>query len=202
METSRRSELSDLETQLKAFAGKGSGAGETALARRELFRKLVSLQTLGVDVSPLFGTVLMNAATADVPTKKMLYHYVTAVAKTKPDLALLTVNMLVKDASDADPTIRTLALRSLASLRVPSLAEYVADALRKGLADSHPGPRKTAALGVLKLHDVGGACGAVGDAAAADDGGGQLWGRGCQLRRGSARAGRRRCAGGQQAPRV
>ena len=150
---SRRSELSDLENQLKALAGKGGSSVETVETRRELLRKVVGLQTLGVDLSPLFATVLLNAATSDVPTKKMLYHFVTATAKAKPDLALLTVNMLVKDASDGDPTIRALALRSLTNLRVPALAEYVADALRRGLRDAHPYARKTAVMGVLKLHD-------------------------------------------------
>ena len=159
---SRRSELSDLEGQLKALAGKGGSSSETVEARREVLRKVVGLQTLGVDLSPLFGTVLLNAATSDVPTKKMLYHYLTATAKAKPDLALLTVNMLVKDAGDGDPTIRALALRSLANLRVLSLAEYVADALRRGLQDAHPYARKTAVMGVLKLHDV--APSAVGQA--------------------------------------
>jgi len=110
--------------------------------------------TLNVDLSPLFSTMLQNTATTDVPSKKMLYHYFTHTATAKPDLALLAVNMLLKDSRDADPTIRALALRSLGSLRVGSLAEYVCEALLRGLADPHPYPRKTAALGVLKLHDL------------------------------------------------
>jgi vesicle coat complex subunit len=150
----RRGELADLEAQLKSLAGRSGSSADVREARRELFKKVVSHMTLNVDMSPLFGTMLLNAATPDVPTKKMLYHYVTHTATSKPDLALLCVNTLMKDAADPDATIRALALRSLASLRVPSLASYAVEALGKGLRDAAPGPRKTAALGVLKLHDL------------------------------------------------
>jgi vesicle coat complex subunit/outer membrane biosynthesis protein TonB len=150
----RRGELADIESALKSLAGRGASSGDIRDARRELFKKVVSYMTINVDMSPLFGTMLLNAATSDVPSKKMLYHYVTHTANAKPDLALLCVNTLVKDAADPDATIRALALRSLASLRVPSLASYISEALTAGLRDPHPAPRKTAALGVLKLHDL------------------------------------------------
>ena len=151
---SRRGELAELESALKALAGRGSASVETRVQRRELFRRVLAFQTLAVDLSPLFPTMLLNAATADVPTKKMLYHYVVHCAATKPDLALLVVNTLVKDAGGPDPTIRALALRSLASLRVPALAEYAVDAVVHGLKDKHPYGRRSAALAVLKLHDL------------------------------------------------
>ena len=38
---------------------------------------------------------------------------------------LLTINMLLKDCGDQDPTIRGLALRSLCSLRISNLTEYL-----------------------------------------------------------------------------
>jgi vesicle coat complex subunit len=150
----RRGELADIESALKSLAGRGAASVDIRDARRELFKKVVSYMTINVDMSPLFGTMLLNAATSDVPSKKMLYHFVTHTANAKPDLALLCVNTLVKDAADPDATIRALALRSLASLRVPSLASYISEALTAGLRDPHPAPRKTAALGVLKLHDL------------------------------------------------
>ena len=150
----RRGEIADLETKLKALAGKGSGSTEVRDARRALFQRVTLYMTLNVDLSPLFSTMLMNAATADVPSKKMLYLYFTNTATAKPDLALLVVNMLLKDSRDVDPTIRALALRSLSGLRVASLAEYICEALLKGLSDAHPYPRKTAALGILKLNDL------------------------------------------------
>ena len=49
-----------------------------------------------------------------------------------PDLTLLTINLLTKDCRDQDPSVRGLALRSLCSLRVANLIEYIVSGL--GLA--------------------------------------------------------------------
>ena len=38
--------------------------------------RLIQALTLNIDLSSLFADVLMNAATSDVATKKMLYHYI------------------------------------------------------------------------------------------------------------------------------
>ena len=105
-------------------------------------------------MSPLFSDVIMNAHTTDMATKKMLYHYITHYARVKADLALLTVNTLQKDARDDDPVVRGLAIRSMASLRVPDLVEYLIEAIRLGLKDAHPYPRKTASISVLKAYDL------------------------------------------------
>jgi len=71
-----------------------------------------------------------NLSPEDVVLKKMLYLYIAHYATSTPDLALLTINQLHKDAGDADPTVRGLALRSLCSLRIPNLLEYVVGGLR------------------------------------------------------------------------
>ena len=61
----------------------------------------------------------------DVVLKKSLYLYITTWAAANPELMLLTINMLLKDCGDQDPTIRGLALRSLCSLRIANLTEYL-----------------------------------------------------------------------------
>ncbi|KIY91801.1 hypothetical protein MNEG_16161 [Monoraphidium neglectum] len=83
--------------------------------------------TLGMDMSGLFPMMISaaNLSPDDVVLKKMLYLYITHYASTTPDLGLLTINQLQKDARDQDPTVRGLALRSLCSLRIPNLLEYV-----------------------------------------------------------------------------
>jgi AP-4 complex subunit beta-1 len=48
--------------------------------------------------------------------------------------------------------VRGLALRSLCSLRIANIAEYVMIPLRQSLNDPSPYVRKTAVLGVAKLH--------------------------------------------------
>ena len=48
----------------------------------------------------------------------MVYLYLSTYAKQNSELALLTVNTLRKDASDRNPMVRGLALRSMCSLRL------------------------------------------------------------------------------------
>jgi vesicle coat complex subunit len=57
--------------------------------------------------------------------KKSLYQYITTYGTANSDLMLLTINMLLKDCQDQDPTIRGLALRSLCSLTISNLTEYL-----------------------------------------------------------------------------
>ena len=61
------------------------------------------------------------------------YSFLMQVAN--PDLTLLTINLLTKDCRDQDPSVRGLALRSLCSLRVANLIEYIVSGL--GLAWCH-----------------------------------------------------------------
>jgi len=153
----RRDEVVELSKSLRAIAGKpadGPKADAANAQRRVLFRKVLQLLTVNVDASSLFPDVVMNAHTSDVACKKMLYHYITHYARQKSDLALLTVNTLQKDCADVNPTIRGLAIRSMASLRVENLSEYLVGAVQKGLVDKHPYPRRVAAMGVLKIYDL------------------------------------------------
>ena len=83
--------------------------------------RLIQALTLNIDLSSLFADVLMNAATSDVATKKMLYHYIGVYSdkgKESEELAMMTINTLQKDTKHEDPTIRGLAIRSMTSLRL------------------------------------------------------------------------------------
>ncbi|ONM40060.1 Beta-adaptin-like protein A [Zea mays] len=84
----------------------------------------------------------------------MCYLYVGAHARAHPDLALLTINFLQRDCQDQDPTIRGLALRSLCSLRVPNLVEYLVTPLTTGLKDPSAYVRMIAAVGAAKLYHI------------------------------------------------
>lgn len=110
--------------------------------------------TVGIDVSSAFSEMVMCSATSDIVLKKMCYLYVGNYARCNPDLALLTINFLQKDCRDEDPMIRGLALRSLCSLRVPNLVEYLVAPLAAGLKDGSPYVRTVAAMGVLKLYHI------------------------------------------------
>lgn len=149
---SGKGEVSDLKMQLRQLAG--SRAPGTDDAKRELFKKVISCMTIGIDVSSVFSEMVMCSATSDIVLKKMCYLYVGNYAKNNPELALLTINFLQKDCKDEDPMIRGLALRSLCSLRVTNLVEYLVGPLGLGLKDSNSYVRTVAAIGVLKLYHI------------------------------------------------
>ncbi|GLT85405.1 hypothetical protein SLE2022_035950 [Rubroshorea leprosula] len=149
---SGKSEVSDLKSQLRQLAG--SRAPGVDDSKRDLFKKVISYMTIGIDVSALFGEMVMCSATSDIVLKKMCYLYVGNYAKVNPDLALLTINFLQKDCQDQDPMIRGLALRSLCSLRVANLVEYLVGPLGSGLKDSNSYVRMVAVIGVLKLYHI------------------------------------------------
>ncbi|CAM9231598.1 unnamed protein product [Chrysoparadoxa australica] len=107
--------------------------------------------TLGVDVSRLFTEMVMAIETRDVVIKKMVYLYLCTYAHAEPDLAVMCINTLQRDCSNEDPMVRGLALRSLCSLRLPSIVEYISEPLRKSLRDTNAYVRKTGVMGILKL---------------------------------------------------
>ena len=121
-----RGEIGEIRTQLNALSSSG-GRPEAAIAKRELFKKVINCMTIGIDMSSLFMQVMTAGMSnaEDVVLKKMLYLFICTYAQSNPDLTLLTINLLNKDCKDQDPTIRGLALRSLCSLRVANLIEYI-----------------------------------------------------------------------------
>lgn len=56
-------------------------------------------------------------ATQNLVQKKLVYHYICSYAESHADLAILTVNTLMKDSQDPNPVVRGLALRSMCALR-------------------------------------------------------------------------------------
>jgi vesicle coat complex subunit len=144
--------VSDLKQQLRQLAGsRAPGADDQ---RRDVFKRVISCMTAGIDVSAAFGEMVLCSATSDIVLKKMCYLYVGVHARAHPDLALLTINFLQRDCRDQDPTIRGLALRSLCSLRVPNLVEYLVAPLTTGLKDPSAYVRMVAAVGAAKLYHI------------------------------------------------
>ncbi|TIB74184.1 hypothetical protein E3Q24_00652 [Wallemia mellicola] len=110
--------------------------------------------TVGKDVSGLFPDVLKNMQTEDLEQKKLVYLYLMNYAKTQPELVILAVNTFVKDASDPNPLVRALSIRTMGCLRAEKIIDYLSDPLAAGLQDDNPYVRKTAALCVAKMYDL------------------------------------------------
>ncbi|KAG1664607.1 hypothetical protein FOA52_004482 [Chlamydomonas sp. UWO 241] len=152
-----KGEIAELGSQLQTLQTSGKRSiAELKAAKRECFRKIISLVSLGMDMSSLFPSMIStaNLSKDDLVLKKMLFLYITHYATQVPDIALLAINQLHKDCQDQDPTVRGLALRSLCSLRVPNFVEYVVSPVTSGLDDRHPYVRRTAVMGVLKIFHI------------------------------------------------
>jgi AP-1 complex subunit beta-1 len=117
-------------------------------------KKVIASMTVGKDVSMLFTDVLNCVQTGNIELKKLVYLYLINYAKTQPELTLLAVNTFVKDASDPNPLIRALAVRTMGCIRVDRITEYLCEPLSRAIRDDDPYVRKTAAVCVAKLYDI------------------------------------------------
>jgi AP-4 complex subunit beta-1 len=145
----KKGEVNELLTLLRACS-----ADRDPKKKRDVLKKVIAYMTLGVDVSRLFSQMLMAIETRDLVVKKMVYLYLCTYASSNPDLAIMCINTLQRDCSNEDPMVRGLALRSLCSLRLPTVVEYIMDPLSRSLTDSNAYVRKTGVIGVVKLHDL------------------------------------------------
>mmetsp|Transcript_14975 Transcript_14975/g.19431 ORF Transcript_14975/g.19431 Transcript_14975/m.19431 type:complete len:829 (+) Transcript_14975:21-2507(+) len=122
--------------------------------KRDVIKKVIAYMTLGIDVSKLFNEMVLCVETRDLVVKKMVYLYLVTYAQEHPEMALMCTNTLHRDCNDQDPMVRGMALRSLCSIRIPSMIEYISEPLQKSLADGNAYVRKTGVMGVLKLFNL------------------------------------------------
>lgn len=101
---------------------------------------------------PFFSAVVKNVQSANLEVKKLVYIYLVHHAETEPDLALLSINAIQKSLTDQNPQARAMALRTMASIRVPVINQIVSLAIKRGCGDMSPHVRKTAALAIPKCY--------------------------------------------------
>mmetsp|Transcript_39931 Transcript_39931/g.87163 ORF Transcript_39931/g.87163 Transcript_39931/m.87163 type:complete len:851 (+) Transcript_39931:130-2682(+) len=145
----KKGEVHELRVLLR-----GAAVERDQQKKRDAIKKVIAYMTLGIDVSPLFSEMVMASATQDLVQKKMVYLYLVNYAESNSELAILAVNTLHKDCRDDDPMIRGLALRSLCSLNVVNMVEYLQPAVQRALEDVNGYVRKTAVIGVIKLFHI------------------------------------------------
>jgi len=133
---------------------RGAAVDRDQQKKRDAIKKVIAYMTLGIDVSPLFSEMVMASATNDLVQKKMVYLYLMNYSESNSELAILSINTLQKDCRDDDPMVRGLALRSLCSLNLLNVVEYLSPALKSALEDVNGYVRKTAVIGVVKLNNI------------------------------------------------
>lgn len=124
------------------------------LRYRNTVNRVIRAMSQGVDVSGLFSEMVKACATVDIVQKKLVYIFLCSYATLNPELSLLVINTMRKDCQDPNPMVRSLALRNMTNLRLPSLAEYVEQPLTAGLRDRAACVRRVAVLGWAKLYNL------------------------------------------------
>ncbi|KAI8912918.1 adaptin N terminal region-domain-containing protein [Powellomyces hirtus] len=143
----QRGKIHDLRTEL------GNDRKDIKHAKKNAaMKKIVANMTMGNDMSPLFPDVVACMGTPVLEVKKMVYLYLINYARAKPDLAVMAVNTLAKDAEDANPLIRALAIRTMGYIHVDRILDELLRPLHRALNDKDPYVAKTAAICVAKLY--------------------------------------------------
>jgi len=144
-QTTKRGEIQELKDELHA---------SDKNKQKDAVKKVIANMTVGKDVSALFADVVNCIQTDNIELKKLVYLYVMNYAKAQPELAILAINTFRKDASDGNPLIRSLAVRTMGCIRLDQVTEYLLEPLRKCCQDPDPYVRKTAAICIPKVYDI------------------------------------------------
>ncbi|EER07544.1 AP-2 complex subunit beta-1, putative, partial [Perkinsus marinus ATCC 50983] len=122
--------------------------------KKEAIKKVIAAMTVGKDVSALFPDVVNCMQAQTIEVKKLVYLYVINYAKSQPELAILAVNTFRKDTMDPNPLIRALAVRTMGSIKLEQMTEYLLEPLRRCCKDQDPYVRKTAAICIAKFFEI------------------------------------------------
>ncbi|CAJ1378128.1 unnamed protein product [Effrenium voratum] len=144
-QTTKRGEIQELKEELHA---------NDKQKQKDAVKKVIANMTVGKDVSALFADVVNCIQTDNVELKKLVYLYVMNYAKAQPELAILAINTFRKDAKDANPLIRSLAVRTMGCIRLDQVTEYLLEPLRRCCQDHDPYVRKTSAICIPKVYDI------------------------------------------------
>jgi len=144
-QTTKRGEIQELKEELHA---------NDKAKQKDAVKKVIASMTVGKDVSALFADVVNCMQTDNIELKKLVYLYVMNYAKAQPELAILAINTFRKDASDTNPLIRALAVRTMGCIRLDQVTEYLLEPLRKCCQDPDPYVRKTSAICIPKVYDI------------------------------------------------
>jgi AP-1 complex subunit beta-1 len=144
--TSKKSEQQELQEELNST---------NFTIKKEGLKKVIAHMTIGKDVSQHFQSVIKCLEFNDIELKKLVYLYIINYSKTKPDDAIMVVNLFRKDVlNKTSPILRALAARTMGCLRVQKINEYLIDPLKEVLNDSDPYVRKTAVFCIPKVYET------------------------------------------------
>eukprot|EP00398_MALV-I-01_sp_L67-1_P000321 gene321-717_t len=143
--TTKRGEIHELKEELHSLEKS---------KQKDAVKKVIAAMTVGKDVSVLFPDMVNLMQTTNMEVKKMVYLYCINYAKAQPELAVLAINTFRKDASDPNPMVRALAVRTMGCIRLDNVTEYLLEPLKNCCTDSDSYVRKTAAICIAKVYQI------------------------------------------------
>lgn len=145
----KKGEVNELRKIFKELMEKSPVSNEEL---RNALKKLISVLTLGIDLTSIFTEILMFSYTDDIISKKMIYLYLTNYAKKNKELAIMAINTFMKDCRHTEGKIRGIALKTLCSLNISTALEYVKQQVLSLIDDRDFYVRKIAVMGCLRLY--------------------------------------------------
>lgn len=113
---------------------------------------LIASDNNDTDLKSFFADVVKNITSEDVKVKRMVCVYLLRFAEKDPNLALLSINSIQRTLTDPDPETRSLSLKALSDIKIPSLYPVVLHSLKKPITDVSPLVRASVATALLKLY--------------------------------------------------
>lgn len=127
---------------------------DALLDKRDAMKRIIAQLCKGSDMRHFFPDVVKNIHAPSIELRKLIYLFVVYYADECPNEALLSISAFQRDLIDTSMHVRALALRMLCSLRIPAIHPVVLMAVKKCSNDIAPVVRKTAAIGLMQMHDV------------------------------------------------
>lgn len=120
--------------------------------KKEIVKKIIANMTMGSNMIALSTQMIEMLPIADLELKKMIYLYVVTYAPSQPTLADSVFPILKDDCRDDNSLIRTLSLRTMSNINVPSGLKEIKEPLLKAIEDKDPYVCKTAAICIAKMY--------------------------------------------------
>ncbi|KKA21220.1 AP-2 adaptor complex subunit beta [Rasamsonia emersonii CBS 393.64] len=140
--------------ELRQELNSGGKKDKNHSAKKIALKKIVANMTMSNnDMIGLFPDVIACMTIPSLEIKKMCFLYLVNYARSKPEVALKALPILIDDMDDHNPLVRALALRTISYIHVREFVEATVQPLKRLMVDIDPYVRKTAAFCVAKLYE-------------------------------------------------
>ncbi|KAG7666008.1 APL6 [[Candida] subhashii] len=115
---------------------------------------VVSIISRGENGLPYFADVVKNVTSSNGKIKQLVVIYLTKYADLEPDTALLSINSIQKSLNEKNQINRANAIRSLAGIRISSIAPILDLCIKRTSTDPSPLVRAATAISIGKAYEI------------------------------------------------